>query len=234
MAGRRLAVHGVCLLRLRASRPLRAVLDMRLLRLRASRPLRAVLDMRLLRMRAGRPLRAVLDMRLLRMRARRVLLLYRARAGSARLSLLLLRTAAGGLRRTLRWALRAGWLSFVTKQLIKVLKMIGHGLISLSTWNASLRLSAQEPSFPLGHKIRRRTETAPFVRSCRKTSRQIHAPRGVWLRKNPLRGERVLVMCCANNNNSCLWIILILILLFCCGGWGNCGCENNNSCGCGC
>lgn len=96
-------------------------------------------------------------------------------------------------------------------------------------------LSAQEPPFPFGHKIRRRTETAPFVRSCRKTSRQIHAPRGVWLRKNPLRGERVLVMCCANNNNSCLWIILILILLFCCGGsWGNCGCENNNSCGCGC
>lgn len=135
MAGRRLAVHGVCLLRLRASRPLRAVLDMRLLRLRA-----------------GRPLRAVLDVRLLRMRARRVLLLllYRARAGSARLSLLLLRTAAGGLRRTLRWALRAGWLSFVTKQLIKVLKMIGHGLISLSTWNASLRPLGAGTSFPLG------------------------------------------------------------------------------------
>ena len=152
MAGRRLTVHGVCLLRLRASRPLRAVLDMRLLRLRASRPLRAVLDMRLLRLRAGRPLRAVLDMRLLRLRARRVLLLllYRARAGSARLSLLLLRTAAGGLRRTLRWALRAGWLSFVTKQLIKVLKMIGHGLISLSTWNASLRPLGAGTPFPLG------------------------------------------------------------------------------------
>ena len=135
MAGRRLAVHGVCLLRLRASRPLRAVLDMRLLRLRA-----------------GRPLRAVLDVRLLRKRARRVLLLllYRARAGSARLSLLLLRTAAGGLRRTLRWALRAGWLSFVTKQLIKVLKMIGHGLISLSTWNASLRPLGAGTPFPLG------------------------------------------------------------------------------------
>ena len=112
MAGRRLAVHGVCLLRLRASRPLRAVLDMRLLR----------------------------------MRARRVLLLYRARAGSARLSLLLLRTAAGGLRRTLR----AGWLSFITKQLIKVLKMIGHGLISLSTWNASLRPLGAGTPFPLG------------------------------------------------------------------------------------
>ena len=149
MAGRRLAVHGVCLLRLRASRPLRAVLDMRLLRLRADRPLRAVLDMRLLRLQAGRPLRAVLDMRLLRMRARRVLL-CRARAGSARLSLLLLRTAAGGLRRTLRWALRAGWLSFVTKQLIKVLKMIGHGLISLSTWNASLRPLGAGTPFPLG------------------------------------------------------------------------------------
>lgn len=138
MAGRRLAVHGVCLLRLRASRPLRAVLDVRLLRLRA-----------------GRPLRAVLDMRLLRMRARRVLLLlYRARTGSARLSLLLLRTAAGRLRRTLRWtlrwALRAGWLSFVTKQLIKVLKMIGHGLISLSTWNASLRPLGAGTPFPLG------------------------------------------------------------------------------------
>ena len=134
MAGRRLAVHGVCLLRLRASRPLRAVLDMRLLRLRA-----------------GRPLRAVLDVRLLRMRARRVLLLlYRARAGSARLTLLLLRTAAGGLRRTLRWALRAGRLSFVTKQLIKVLKMIGHGLISLSTWNASLRPLGAGTPFPLG------------------------------------------------------------------------------------
>lgn len=117
MAGRRLTVHGVCLLRLRASRPLRAVLDMRLLRMRARRVL---------------------------------LLLYRARAGSARLSLLLLRTATGGLRRTLRWALRAGWLSFVTKQLVKVLKMIGHGLISLSTWNASLRpLGAGTPS-PLG------------------------------------------------------------------------------------
>lgn len=135
MAGRRLAVHGVCLLRLRASRSLRAVLDMRLLRLRA-----------------GRPLRAVLDVWLLRMQARRVLLLllYRARAGSARLSLLLLRTAAGGLRRTLRWALRAGWLSFVTKQLIKVLKMIGHGLISLSTWNASLRPLGAGTPFPLG------------------------------------------------------------------------------------
>lgn len=135
MAGRRLAVHGVCLLRLRASRPLRAVLDMRLLRLRA-----------------GRPLRAVLGMWLLRMRARRVLLLLlcRALAGSARLSLLLLRTAAGGLRRTLRWALRAGWLSFVTKQLIKVLKMIGHGLISLSTWNASLRPLGAGTPFPLG------------------------------------------------------------------------------------
>ena len=147
MAGRRLTVHGVCLLRLRASRPLRAVLDMRLLRLRASRPLRAVLNMRLLRLRAGRPLRAVLDMRLLRLRAGRVLLLlYRARAGSARLSLLLLRTAAGGLRRTLR----AGWLPFVTKQLIKVLKMIGHGLISLSTWNASLRPHGAGTPFPLG------------------------------------------------------------------------------------
>ena len=137
MAGRRLAVHGVCLLRLRAGRPLRAVLDMCLLRLRA-----------------GRPLRAVLDVRLLRLRARRMLLLYRARAGSARLSLLLLRTAAGGLRRTLRGALRgalrAGWLSFVTKQLIKVLKMIGHGLISLSTWNASLRPLGAGTPFPLG------------------------------------------------------------------------------------
>ena len=134
MAGRRLAVHGVCLLRLRASRPLRVVLDMRLLRLRADRPLRAVLDVRLLRMRARRVL----------------LLLYRARAGSARLSLLLLWTAAGGLRRTLRWALRAGWLSFVTKQLVKVLKMIGHGLISLSTWNASLRPLGAGTLFPLG------------------------------------------------------------------------------------
>ena len=134
MAGRRLAVHGVCLLRLRASRPLRAVLDMRLLR-----------------MRAGGALRAVLDMCLLRLRARRVLLLlYRARAGSARLSLLLLRTTAGGLCRTLRWALRAGWLPFVTKQLIKVLKMIGHGLISLSTWNASLRPHGAGTPFPLG------------------------------------------------------------------------------------
>ena len=146
-----MAVHGVCLLRLRASRPLRAVLDMRLLRLRAGRPLRSVLDMRLLRLRADRPLRAVLDVRLLRMRARRVLLLlYRARVGCARLSLLLLRTAAGGLRRTLRWALRAGCLSFVTKQLVKVLKMIGHGLISLSTWNASLRPLGAGTPFPLG------------------------------------------------------------------------------------
>ena len=134
MAGRRLAVHGVCLLRLRASRPLCAVLDMRLLRLRT-----------------GGALGAAPGIRLLRMRARRVLLLlYRARAGSARLSLLLLRTAAGGLRRTLRWALRAGWLSFVTKQLIKVLKMIGHGLISLSTWNASLRPLGAGTPFPLG------------------------------------------------------------------------------------
>ena len=115
MAGRRLAVHGVCLLRLRAGRPLRAVLDVQLLRLRARRVLL-------------------------------LLLLYRARAGSARLSLLLLRTAAGGLRRTLR----AGWLSFVTKQLIKVLKMIGHGLISLSTWNASLRPLGTGTPFPLG------------------------------------------------------------------------------------
>lgn len=134
MAGRRLAAHGVRLLRLRTGGALRAVLDMRLLRLRASRPLRAVLDVRLLRMRARRVL----------------LLLYRARAGSARLSLLLLRTAAGGLRRALRWTLRAGWLSFVTKQLIKVLKMIGHGLISLSTWNASLRPLGAGTPFPLG------------------------------------------------------------------------------------
>lgn len=142
MAGRRLTAHGVCLLRLRTG----GVRGVRLLRLRASRPLRAVLDMCLLRLRAGRPLRAVLDMRLLRLRARCVLLLYRARAGSARLSLLLLRTAAGGLRRTLR----AGWLSFVTKQLVKVLKMIGHGLISLSTWNASLRPLGAGTPFPLG------------------------------------------------------------------------------------
>ena len=141
-----MAVHGVCLLRLRASRPLRAVLDMRLLRLRTG----GAPGVRLLRLRTGGALRAVLDMRLLRLRTRRVLLLYRARAGSARLSLLLLRTAAGGLRRTLRWALRAGWLSFVTKQLIKVLKMIGHGLISLSTWNASLRPLGAGTPFPLG------------------------------------------------------------------------------------
>ena len=131
MAGRRLAAHGV-----------------RLFRLRTGGALRAVLDMLLLRLRAGSPLRTVLDMRLLRMRARRVLLLllYRARAGSVRLPLLLLRTAADGLRR----ALRAGWLSFVTKQLIKVLKMIGHGLISLSTWNASLRPHGAGTPFPLG------------------------------------------------------------------------------------
>ena len=133
MAGRRLAVHGVCLLRLRAGRPLRAVLGMRLLRLRT-----------------GGALGAAPGIRMLRVRVRRVLLLYRARAGSARLSLLLLRTAAGGLRRTLRWALRAGWPSFVTKQLIKVLKMIGHGLISLSTWNASLRPLGAGTPFPLG------------------------------------------------------------------------------------
>ena len=127
-----------------------ALLHLRLLRwLMAGRRL-AVHGVCLLRLRASRPLRAVLDMRLLRMRARRVLLLYRARAGSARLSLLLLRTAAGGLRRTLRWALRAGWLSFVTKQLIKVLKMIGHGLISLSTWNTSLRPLGAGTPFPLG------------------------------------------------------------------------------------
>ena len=113
MAGRRLAAHGVRLLRLRAG----GARGVRLLRLRTG----GARGVRLLRLRAGRPLRAVLDMRLLRLRARCVLLLYRARAGSARLSLLLLRTAAGGLRRTLR----AGWLSFVTKQLIKVLKMIG-------------------------------------------------------------------------------------------------------------
>ena len=142
MAGRRLTAHGVCLLRLRTG----GARGVRLLRLRAS----GAHGVRLLRLRAGRPLRAVLDMRLLRLRARRVLLLYRARAGSARLSLLLLRTAAGGLRRTLRWALRAGWLSFVTKQLIKVLKMIGHGLISLSTWNASLRSLGAGTPFPLG------------------------------------------------------------------------------------
>lgn len=131
MAGRRLAVHGVCLLRLRACRPLRTVLNMLLLR-----------------MRTGGMLGAAPGIRLLRMRARRVLLLllYRARAGSARLPLLLLRTAAGRLRRTLR----AGWLSFVTKQLIKVLEMIGHGLISLSTWNASLRPLGAGTPFPLG------------------------------------------------------------------------------------
>lgn len=107
---------------------------------------------RLFRLRTGGALRAVLDMLLLRLRARRVLLLllYRARAGSVRLPLLLLRTAADGLRRALRWALRAGWLSFVTKQLIKVLKMIGHGLISLSTWNASLRPLGAGTPFPLG------------------------------------------------------------------------------------
>lgn len=142
MAGRRLTVHGVRLFRLRMG----GARGVRLLRLRASRPLRAVLDMCLLRLRAGRPLRAVLDMRLLRLRARCVLLLYRARAGSARLSLRLCRTAAGRLRRTLR----AGWLSFVTKQLIKVLEMIGHGLISLSTWNASLQPHGAGTPFPLG------------------------------------------------------------------------------------
>lgn len=132
MAGRRLAVHGVCLLRLRASRPLRAVLDMRLLRLRT-----------------GGAHGAAPGIWLLRVRVRPVLL-CRTRTGSVRLTLRLCRTAAGRLRRTLRRALRAGWLPFVTKQLIKVLKMIGHGLISLSTWNASLRPLGAGTPFPLG------------------------------------------------------------------------------------
>lgn len=70
MAGRRLTVHGVCLLRLRASRPLRAVLDMRLLRMRARRVLLLLL---LYRARAGS--------------ARLSLLLLRTAAGGLRRTL---------------------------------------------------------------------------------------------------------------------------------------------------
>ena len=145
--------HGVRLLRLRTGGALGVRLlrlrmggahGVRLLRLRASRPLRAVLDMRLLRLRAGRALRAVLDVRLLRVRVRRVLL-CQTRTGSVRLTLRLCRTAAGRLRRTLR----TGRLPFVAEQLIKVLKMIGHGLISLSTWNASLPPCGAGTPFPL-------------------------------------------------------------------------------------
>ena len=103
----------------------RALLGIRTHRTRLSR-VRGALPLRTYRTRLGRA-RGALSLRT-----------YRARLGRmcGALPLRLCRTAAGRLRgcRTLR----AGRILLVAEQLIKVLKVIRHGSVSLSTWNSSL------------------------------------------------------------------------------------------------
>ena len=154
--------HGVRLLALRArtDRPLRlfGVQIPRLLRaglgmrLRGTGADRTLLPLRLHRTRLSRA-RGALSFRLHRMRLRRTrralsFRLHRTRLGRAcgTLSLRLHRTrlgraAAGRLcscRTLLGRTLRAGRIPLIAEQLIKVLKVIRHGSVSLSTWNSSL------------------------------------------------------------------------------------------------
>ena len=147
----RLRARGRRLLRMGASRPLlprlfgarrlrlgRAGLCMRL----RGMGTRGALSLRTHRMRLGRA-RGALPLRTYRTRLGRVrgalsLRTYRTRLGRmcGALPLRLCRTAAGRLRgcRTLR----AGRILLVAEQLIKVLKVIRHGSVSLSTWNSFL------------------------------------------------------------------------------------------------
>ena len=145
----RLRARGRRLLRMGASRPLRprlfgarrlgrAGLCMRL----RGMGTRGALPLRAHRIRLGRA-RGVLSLRTYRTRLGRVrgalsLRTYRTRLGRmcGALPLRLCRTAAGRLRgcRTLR----AGRILLVAEQLIKVLKVIRHGSVSLSTWNSFL------------------------------------------------------------------------------------------------
>ena len=109
---------------------------MRLCRTRGALSLRAH-RMRLCRARGALPLRTYRT-RLGRVRGVLSLRTYRARLGRmcGALPLRLCRTAAGRLRgcRTLR----AGRILLVAEQLIKILKVIRHGSVSLSTWNSFL------------------------------------------------------------------------------------------------
>ena len=131
-AGLCMRLHGMGT---RGALPLRAH-RMRLGRTRGALPLRAH-RMRLCRARGALPLRTCRT-RLGRVRGVLSLRTYRARLGRmcGALPLRLCRTAAGRLRgcRTLR----AGRILLVAEQLIKVLKVIRHGSVSLSTWNSFL------------------------------------------------------------------------------------------------
>ena len=93
----------------------------------------ALLPLRLRRTRLGRARGTLLPLRLHRTRL--------GRAHGALLPLRLHRTAAGrlcGCRTLLGRTLRAGRIPLIAEQLIKVLKVIRHGSVSLSTWNSSL------------------------------------------------------------------------------------------------
>ena len=135
----RLGRAGLCMrlrgMGTRGALPLRAH-RMRLGRTRGALSLRAH-RMRLCRARGALPLRTCRT-RLGRVRGVLSLRTYRARLGRmcGALPLRLFRTAAGRLRgcRTLR----AGRILLVAEQLIKVLKVIRHGSVSLSTWNSFL------------------------------------------------------------------------------------------------
>ena len=115
----------------RMSRPL----SLRLHRTRLRR-MRGTLPLRLHRPRRRRP-RGALPFRLPRRRLRRT-----RGALSFRLHRTLLgRAAAGWLcscRTLLGRTLRTGRIPLIAEQLIKVLKVIRHGSVSLSTWNSSL------------------------------------------------------------------------------------------------
>ena len=116
----------------RMSRPL----SLRLHRTRLSRARGTLLPLRLHRTRLGRT-RGALSFRLHRTRLGRAcgtlsLRLHRTRLG---------RAAAGRLcscRTLLGRTLRTGRIPLIAEQLIKVLKVIRHGSVSLSTWNSSL------------------------------------------------------------------------------------------------
>ena len=114
----------------------RGALSFRLHRTRLDRTRGVLLPFRLHRMRLGRT-RGALSFRLHRPR------LDRTRGTlSLRLHRMLLgRAAAGRLcscRTLLGRTLRTGRIPLIAEQLIKVLKVIRHGSVSLSTWNSSL------------------------------------------------------------------------------------------------
>lgn len=114
----------------------RGALSFRLHRMRLSRARGTLLPLRLHRTRLGR-MRGTLPTRLHRTRLGRAcgtlsLRLHRTRLG---------RAAVGRLcscRTLLGRTLRTGRIPLIAEQLIKVLKVIRHGSVSLSTWNSSL------------------------------------------------------------------------------------------------